>query len=43
MVSNIIVIGCAIIMGGAIVWAVISEFTGKDDDKKDDGEDSKNE
>ena len=41
MVSNIIVIGCTILMVGAIVWAVISEFTGEDYDKKDDEEDSK--
>ena len=43
MVSNIIVIGCTILVVGAIGWAVIAEFTGDDYDKKDDGEDSKNE
>lgn len=43
MVSNIIVIGCTILVVAAIAWAVIAEFSGSDEDEKNnnDKEDSK--
>ena len=41
MVANIIVIGCTVLMVGALIWVLVSEHKSPDDDSSTDSTDKK--